>query len=714
MPTVTLGDGRTLTVGDEFLKLSPADQQSWVNEVAATLPPPKPKERTLGERAEGVYKAADEGALRGVAGLLGFPGALSDLGRAGARKLGFDAPEVPPSERSLWRPEDVEAKLRQGPAYQGQQPYKPQGALEEYAQTAGEFLPGALLTGPVGSGVTAANTARGIATNVATRVAPRVAAEAALPAVASETAGRLTKDTGLEPYARFGGAVAGGGLAALATRPRTAATILEGELGRVTQQQVDDATRLMEDAARGPNPVRLTWPEALSQVTGRPVLSDTMRHLEASPGQVRDELSAFYGARPDQVEARVNAAAAELSPGAQARPSSVGPAATQAATDALEGARRDINLATTPLYHAGETARITPAELAYFQQSVPGFQEAADAVRNTPQLARYVAHLPDNSVGFLDAVKQQLQQAARRQREGVEPGTGNAKIAAGLEQDAAILQQVVERASQRAGGETAQAMATQAARREAEVTPLAQGPLGELSRAGDTQNAITALFPKNPNAGSAAEIGEAVTRMRQQNPRAAADLIRQHVDNAFNQAQSDLQGGRSQASGAKLRKDIFGNPQQRENLRAAVTASLPDGDVRFAGFERLMDILEATGTRQGIGSKTAYNRNVDQILGQGGIPTEVAKSVGKLPSKAFSYLSDKATQYALGKNKLELSRILTDPGSAQMLRRLADTNPGSQAAFRIATRLLNYGQAAQSHSDERQRLRRVYITTPSN
>jgi hypothetical protein len=711
MASVTLGDGRTLTVGDEFLKLSPADQQTWVNEVAATLPPPKPKERTLGERAVGLYKAADEGAIRGVAGLVGLPGTISDLGDAALRKIGFDVPE---KQKVLPRPEDVERNVRQGPLYNGAAPYEPQGALEDYALAGGEMLPGALLTGPIGTGLTAANTGRAALTNLATRVAPRVAAETALPAAGSETAGRITKDTGLEPYARFAGAVAGGGVSGALTRPRAATEALSEGLGGITRQQIDQAQALIQDAASGPNPIRLTWAEALSQVAGRPVMSNTVRHLEASPGEGGEFLNRFYGARPDEVQGRVNEVAETLSPGQRARPSGVGPAATTAATDALEAARGDINLATHPLYHAGENAAVTQAELTYFRRAIPGFDEAAQTVRNDPQLARYVEHLPDNSVGFLDAVKQQLQQQARRQREGVEPGTGNARIAAGLERDAGLLQGVVEQASRRGGGETAQAMATQAARREAEVTPLTQGPLGDLSRAqgGRTENAITALFPKDPNAGSAAEIGEAVTRMRQQNPRAAADLIRQHVENAFNQAQNDVQSGRSQASGAKLRKDIFGNPQQRDNLRAAVSASLPDGDVRFRGFERLMEILEATGTRQGIGSKTAYNANLDQILGQAGVGANAAKVAGNFPSKPFSFIADKYAQYNLGKNKLELAHILTDPGSAGMLRSLAEASPRTQKGLSLATKLLNYGQAAQAHGEQRQK-QRLYVS-PAN
>lgn len=67
--------------------------------------------------------------------------------------------------------------------------YKPQTTLGGYLKTGAEFTPNLLL-------------GRG---NIATRLLTDVAA----PALASETAGILTKDTAAEPYARMGGALVG-------------------------------------------------------------------------------------------------------------------------------------------------------------------------------------------------------------------------------------------------------------------------------------------------------------------------------------------------------------------------------------------------------------------------------------------------------------------------------------------------------------------------
>lgn len=86
--------------------------------------------------------------------------------------------------------------------------HKPQTVPGQYAQTLGEFAPGAL-----GGG-------EGLLARALTRVA--------LPAAASETAGQITKDTAAEPYARIAAGVGAGGLAStLARAERVAAPTAE-------------------------------------------------------------------------------------------------------------------------------------------------------------------------------------------------------------------------------------------------------------------------------------------------------------------------------------------------------------------------------------------------------------------------------------------------------------------------------------------------------
>jgi hypothetical protein len=76
----------------------------------------------------------------------------------------------------------------------------------------------------------------------------------------------------------------------------------------VTEQDVTRAGQLIEHAQqRG---VALTWPEALSRVTGQPVLTDTQRILE-SHGQTRGQMNEFFADRPAQIE---NATRTEIEP----------------------------------------------------------------------------------------------------------------------------------------------------------------------------------------------------------------------------------------------------------------------------------------------------------------------------------------------------------------------------------------------------------------
>jgi hypothetical protein len=142
----------------------------------------------------GLAKAGSVGVAKGLLGAVGLVPQLSELAHGGANKYLFDpvfnaisgpkkeSPE-PVDVNHLASPESLQHGVEAvtGPFY------KPQNRAEEYAQTAGEFLPGAI--GGPGS------------------VGTRLVTQALLPAVASETAGQATKGTMLETPARIGAAM---------------------------------------------------------------------------------------------------------------------------------------------------------------------------------------------------------------------------------------------------------------------------------------------------------------------------------------------------------------------------------------------------------------------------------------------------------------------------------------------------------------------------
>lgn len=157
--------------------------------------------------ADDIAKGAAGGLGRGTAGLLGLPGDIAEYGARGidyaTRKIGGIL-GVDVKERQAQDPTYGSAAARRqiesvtGPLYE------PKTLPGQYASTIGEFAPAALIPGGGGLAARAFNTVA--------------------PAVASETAGQLTKGTPYEPYARGIAGVAGGVGAAKAVTPAAPAS----------------------------------------------------------------------------------------------------------------------------------------------------------------------------------------------------------------------------------------------------------------------------------------------------------------------------------------------------------------------------------------------------------------------------------------------------------------------------------------------------------
>lgn len=164
-----------------------------------------------------VLKSGGTGIVKGALGLAGMVPDISAAAHSAANKYLFDPllnatigkPSNPEVERTV-DPNKVFGSegLQKGIESVTGDFHKPQTTAGEYAQTAGEFAPAAL---GGGEGLMA-----------------RLVKQVAAPAVASETAGQVTKGTAAEPYARVAGAVAGGSLAsALSKAPEAAAPSVE-------------------------------------------------------------------------------------------------------------------------------------------------------------------------------------------------------------------------------------------------------------------------------------------------------------------------------------------------------------------------------------------------------------------------------------------------------------------------------------------------------
>lgn len=540
------------------------------------------------------------------------------------------------------------------------QPYEPQTTAGKYAGAVGEFVPAAI----AGGGNVIGNAAR----------------YAVGPGIASQAAGDAVKGTPLEDYApaiQGAAAVATGGVGAILSRPGTPEAAIRRALPAGTNAgTIGAAENLMRDAqAQG---INLSWAEAIDHVAPGTDLPPLQRIVEGAP-QSRGIMREFYGNRPAQVEAASGPALNTLGPASQ-QPQTLGPQAARAATEEVNAVRGAINDAAEPYYTRASVVRLTPQEMARVR-ALPGFADAAQAVRDNPQLARYVQGMPEDSVGFLNEVKKQLDTGARNAAGPVNPQR-NQQVASGLASDATV----VRTAARNASPDFQTALDIQANGRQQFLQPLLDGPLGQIAKKDmTTQRAISVLFPTNPLPHSAADVRTAVGNIALRRPAVATQLVRAHVESVFNEATQNLVGGEAQRGGAKFASVLAGNPQQRANLQAAVEA-LPNGADRWRGFERFLDVLEATGKRPEMGSLTAFNAQGLAGARSGRGFAEVAKTALS-PGKWWNVIGDKWSQWQAGSNLGELATILTDPRSGPLLRQIAGRPTDSRDAQVIALRL---------------------------
>lgn len=641
---------------------------------------PKETEPTFGDYAADVGKSAVSGVAKGAVGMAGLPGDAADLieslgGKMAeqvAPRLGLDPVEFKeaimtglrnfPGTAAIFRAAPTSKDVRTTVEKVTGEFYEPKYKPGEYAQTVGEMVPAAL-AGPAGGASRLGNIAR----------------YAVAPGIASETAGQATKGGQFEPIARGAAALATGGAAALLTRPRSAEQQIRRSMSpNVTPQMVDDAQRLVDDAAA--QGIRLTLPEAIEAITPGSGMTDTLRLLE-SAGVTRGRTAQVFAERPAQVEQAARGQFDAIAP-APAAPSNIGPQIGQAANQTLGDVRQTINRAAEPYYSAAATQRLTPAEMGQVRR-LPGYQEARDAVRNDPQLNRYVANLPDDSIGFLNEVKKYLDQQARNTARPMGPNP-NMQRSAGYGQDVRTVRQTLTNASP----EYAVALGVEAQARQQFLEPLMRGPLGKLAKRDQTtQQAIEKLFgTERAVAGSEDEIATAVRALAHRNPTAARQLVRAYVESTFNKATQNLQGGPNQWGGANFAKALVGDPQDRANIREAIR-SLPNGDQMWTGFNRFLEVVEATGRRQHRGSLTAFNAQELKDMSKGKVLSETGK-VAAAPQRLLTRIGDAWDQWQLGRNMNQLADILTNPQAGPILRNIASRPVASREAQIAAARLV--------------------------
>ncbi|MER8961573.1 hypothetical protein [Mesorhizobium sp. M0701] len=526
--------------------------------------------------------------------------------------------------------------------------YEPRTRAGKFGRTIGEFVaPGGLAT----EAGAAATTGREIVRNGVENALGNVV----LPAVASEGAGQLAEGSKYEGLSRFLGALFGNAGTAFGRSYNAPESVVR----RATSEMSDDDWRRALGLQNNTTGVRLTGPEAIAQATnGASALPNILRVVEGSvDGRART--APFLAQRPAQVDTAVGNVLDQIAP-PSAQPSTLGPRAAEVASNVIGSTRQDINAQTRPLYDAAQHETIPQAQFGPIAAD-PRFVAGLARLRGNAELAPDYAHLPDNSIGVVDAVTKDLNARGEALSSVANPLYGP-ELASRSTGSAVAARNAATNHSPA----YAQALAEQEALRRSQLNPLEQGPVGRVAAATDTAGAGNAILPQNPLTGSAGEATVAARRLVAEDPATTAALVRQNLADRFSKANTETQEGLRDFAGAKFHKDVAGNDVRQEVLNA-VLREIPGGQAA-ASMPELLDVLQATGRRKQIGSATEFNRSMNADLGGAASPVGVAVSLVKSLGTSVIKAGDVAKRAALRSNLKTLADMFIDPRSVELIR----------------------------------------------
>lgn len=476
-----------------------------------------------------------------------------------------------------------------------------------------------------------------------------------VPGVVSEAAGQATEGTKAEPWVRAGTALATGIGGSLLTRPGVQDRMISQATRAASDADINAAMKLMSDGAqRG---VKLTWPEALEQVTGGATQAGRLQRLVEGTKEGGAVMAPAMAERPGQVARAVSDTAGRIAPASLPTPAGI--AGQKAAESSIQNVRQNINAAEKPYYDAANMKSAKPDALRFISED-PVFQQALKEVRNDAIRNKDIASLATNDVGTLIAVRKQM---ARMESEAMNPGAGklaDTELARNITPVRNRLDQIITQAAPEYG----QALGVGAGLRETKLDPLVAGPVGKVAATNDLGSQVRALFPSAPMEGAARETSAAIRSLDS----AAPAIARQHLMTNFAEAAQNNIPGANQWGGAKFAAQIAGNPLQRQVLDANLSA-LPNGAQKAADVRGLLDVLEATGKRQQQGSLTAFNASDLKDLSSGGLVSGMVDAARTAnPLGLARQLKDGFDRARLGSRAESMAMgLLSDPSVAAQI-----------------------------------------------
>jgi len=267
-----------------------------------------------------------------------------------------------------------------------------------------------------------------------------------------------------------------------------------------------------------------------------------------------------------------------------------------------------------------------------------------------------------------------------------------------------VLEQV-EAAITSGAPEYSQGKRVYQARTSMSVDPLNQGPVGKVAGLGfEPDKAATVprvLSELGSDNATPFRIRALANELKAQDPQAFPNIARAYLEQEFGKAFTDVQSGANRMSGANFRKSIYGNDAQRENLKTIISevakAQGQNPSDAWAGFQKMLDVFEATGRIPGTGSQT-------DLRGEMGRMSRQSKAAGALDVVSTTPTASVANWWrdVLSRGAYrELAEVFTAPDSIAQMRKLLKLRTDSPAAQQAVSAMIG-AASARSKSAEQQ------------
>lgn len=539
----------------------------------------------------------------------------------------------------------------------------------------------------VGPGITTGGAiAGGVATGPAGGVPGAIIGGAAGDEIRQALAMMFAGQPRYNPSQTWGeGAIAGagqiGGRAAVGTFNRHAAPDIARIQTKEAQTAINDLMKKSQQEG---------IPLTPAEMTNLRSLKAEQNFLGDSPRSA-DIMGDFYTKRnTEQVPAAVERMLGKISPTESAEVGARN--LQQGAEGAIKTQMAERVAASSPLYKEVFPKRVAPTHIQSLAQNNNLIRNAINGARRDPVTKFYIekyeketgAKITNNSVGFLDAVKQSLDGKASAALR-----SGNQKEADAYTESAVQLREMIDR--------------TVPAYKEARAAYAGESPAvsalkeGEIGLAANAKQTNLERIPKMIfESGPKAVQENRAAFMRAGKEKEWNDGLRSYLQSAFDQASKEFKTGNVNP-GASFRAKVFGTAKQKSALKSAMS------NEQWAGFNRLMDVLEASGRVTQGGSRThfagamAENMKGDATKGVVGQTIKTASNPFAIPARIRAAYED----MRLGKYTEEMASVITSPEGMKELKRLKALDPRSARAMVITSQILTqFGIGALSQPSD--------------